>query len=131
MVQLTQIVTANAAAFFLLLIVKIHMRNQIGGKELLDTRILRIMANLTMFQCFFDTLVFWIDGKTFFGARTCNYVGNIIYYILNITVAYFWPLFTEYKLSGSYERVKRQAAILAIPLVSFAVLIYKGGSLWD
>lgn len=123
MVQLTQIVTANAAAFVLLLIVKLHMNTQIGNKALLDARILRVMINLTMFQCFFDTLVFWVDGKTFAGAQLMNWIGNIVYYNLNGTIAYFWPLFAEYKISGSYQRVKKQATICAIPLLACALLV--------
>ncbi|MBP3569754.1 MAG: GGDEF domain-containing protein [Lachnospiraceae bacterium] len=123
MVQLTQIITVNAAAFTLLLIVKLHMRTQMVGKGLLDSRILKIMIHLTMFQCFFDTLVFWIDGKSFTGARELNWIGNIIYYILNMTVAYFWPLFTEYKLSNNYKKVKKQAKFLIIPLALLAVLV--------
>lgn len=122
MVQLTQITTVNASAFVLLLIVKLHMRSQFGRKGLLDARILKVMINLTMFQCFFDTLVFWIDGRDFPFAREMNYIGNIIYYILNGTIAYFWPLFAEYKINGSYKRVKKLAAILAVPLGAAAVL---------
>lgn len=60
-----------------------------GGKELLDARILRVMMNLTMFQCVFDTLVFWVDGQNFPLARELNWIGNIAYYILNGTSAYF------------------------------------------
>ncbi len=122
MVQLTQITTVNASAFVLLLIVKLHMRSQFGRKVLLDARILKIMINLTMFQCLFDTLVFWIDGRDFPFAREMNYIGNIIYYILNGTIAYFWPLFAEYKINGSYKRVKKLATILAVPLGAAAVL---------
>ncbi len=122
MVQLTQITTVNASAFVLLLIVKLHMRSQFGRKGLLDARILNVMINLTMFQCFFDTLVFWIDGRDFPFAREMNYIGNIIYYILNGTIAYFWPLFAEYKINGSYKKVKKLAAILAVPLGAAAVL---------
>ncbi len=124
MVQLIQIETANAAAFFLLLITKLHMNNtRIGGKGLLDSRILSAMMNLTMFQCVFDTLVFWVDGQTFPFARELNWIGNIAYYILNGTIAYFWPLFTEYKMSASYEKVKRKAFIYGIPLALDALLI--------
>lgn len=123
MVQLTQIVTANAAAFLLLMIVKLHMNAQMSGKGLLDARILRAMMNLTMFQCVFDTLVFWVDGQTFPLARELNWIGNIAYYILNGTIAYFWPLFTEYKMSASYEKVKRKAFIYGIPLAIDALLI--------
>lgn len=123
MVQLTQIVTANASAFFLLLIVKLHMKSNNIEKGLLDARILRVMINLTMFQCFFDSFVFWIDGQMFPGARELNYVGNVIYYVLNGVIAYFWPLFAEYKLTNSYKRVKRLACILGIPLAISAGLI--------
>lgn len=123
MVQLPQIISVNAAAFALLMIVKLHMRLQAGGKHLLDARLLTVMMNLTMFQCVFDTLVFWVDGQTFPGARVLNIVGNVIYYILNVTVAYFWPLFTEYKINSSVERLKKTAFILGIPLALTALLI--------
>lgn len=123
MVQLIQIITANAAAFFLLLIVKLHMNTQMEGRGLLDTKILRVMINLTMFQCVWDSLVFWVDGQTFAGARMLNIIGNVIYYILNGTIAYFWPLFTEYKLTSNYKKVTKLAGILAIPLIISSILI--------
>lgn len=123
MIQFEQIITANASAFALLMIVKLHMNTKAVGKGLLDVRILRMMINLTLFQCVFDTLVFWIDGKDFAGARELNYIGNIIYYILNGLIAYGWPLFAEYKISNSYRRVKKAAIVLGIPMVVCTLLI--------
>ena len=123
MVQLTQIVTANAAAFVLLMIIKMHMNTQIRSKELLDARLLGVMINLTMFQCVFDTLVFWVDGQSFACARILNWGGNIAYYILNGMIAYFWPMFAEYKISGSQERVKKTAIICGIPLAACSLLV--------
>lgn len=123
MVQLTQIATANASAFLLLLILKIHMNSRRRKNFLPDVRLLTIMINLTMFQCFFDTLVFWIDGRSFPLARELNYFGNIVYYTLNLTIAYVWTLFTEYKLNGSETKVKRVAAGMGVPLVMAVLLV--------
>lgn len=123
MVQLAQIATANAAAFLLLVIVKLNMSRRFKGAMLLDVQILSLMTNITMFQCFFDTLVFWIDGRSFHGARTVNYAGNVIYYILNITIAYLWPLFVEYKLHANKEKLKRLVIILGIPWVAVILMV--------
>jgi len=122
-IQFSQILTANTSAFALLMIVKLHMNTKAVGKGLLDVRILRIMTNLTMFQCVFDTLVFWIDGKNFVGAREMNYIGNIIYYILNGCIAFGWPLFAEYKITNSHSKVKKTAVVLGIPLLVASLLI--------
>ena len=123
MVQLAQVFTANGSAFMLLLLLKVIMNTQVKIKILTDARILTLMINLAMFQCFFDTLVFWIDGKQFPMARELNYTVNIVYYILNVTIAYFWPLFTEYKMNCTAQRLKKLAAALGIPLVLTAVFI--------
>lgn len=123
MIQFSQILTANGSALLLLLLLKLIMNRQIRIKSLIDARILSVMINLTIFQCIFDTLVFCIDGKSFPMARELNYAGNIIYYILNVTVSYFWPLFTEYKLNSSVAKLKKQALILAIPLAVSVLFI--------
>ena len=79
--------------------------------------------NLTMLECIFDTLVFWIDGQNFSGARAINYAGNIIYYILKVAIAYFWPLFIEFKITSSFEKVKKLAGILAMPMIACSLLV--------
>lgn len=123
MVQYTQILTANGSAFLLLTLLKLIMHRKVKLKSLLDARLLSVMINLTMFQCFFDTLVFWIDGKTFPMARELTYLGNIMYYIINVTVSYIWPLFTEYKLNSNVVRLKKLAILLGIPLVFTVILV--------
>ena len=123
MVQMSQIITANVAALVLLLIVKSHMWDQYKAGRLLDIKLLSIMMHLTILECIFDTLVFWIDGQNFLGARAVNYAGNIIYYILKVGIVYFWPLFIEYKISSSYKKVKKLATIFAIPLLACSLLV--------
>lgn len=123
MIQITQIATANASAFLLLMILKLHMNRELKAAMLVDVRILNLMIDLTMFQCFFDTLVFWIDGKTFQMSVELNYIGNILYYTFNMAIACCWPLFTEYKLNSSGARVKKLALILGTPLLLLTVLV--------
>lgn len=120
---MVQIATANTSALLLLGMLKIHMERKTKRNDLLDVRLLSIMIGITMFQCFFDTLVFWIDGKSFPMAREINYIGNVFYYILNVTIAFFWPLFTEYKLNSSGIRVKKLALLFAIPYCLCVVLV--------
>lgn len=123
MVQMSQIITANVAALVLLIIVKLHMWDQYKAGRLLDIKLLSTMMHLTILECIFDTLVFWVDGKNFLGAREINYAGNIIYYILKVAIVYFWPLFIEYKINSSYKKVKKLATIFAIPLVACSLLV--------
>ena len=123
MIDMSQILTANVAALLLLTIVKLHMWNQYKVGRLLDIQLLAEMMNFTVLECIFDTLVFWVDGQMFFGARAINYAGNIIYYILKILIVYFWPLFIEYKISSSIEKVKKLAMILAIPMAACSMLV--------
>ena len=123
MVQLSQILTMDASAFILLLLLKLNMSRRAKISSLLDAKLLSAMINLTMFQCFLDMLVSWIDGKTFPMARELNFIGNIAYYILNVTIAYLWPLFTEYKLNSSETKVKKLAIWTGLPLALTAVSI--------
>lgn len=121
MVQMTQIITANASAFLLLLTLRIHMGNRVKTARLPDTNIFSLMLYLTMFQCFFDTLVFWIDGEQFSFARELNCIGNVVYYILTLFISYLWPLFIEYKL---YSRLsKRMLAIITLPMAAVTTLV--------
>ena len=123
MVQFSQIVTSDASAFLLMLMLKLHMNRQAKISTLMDSRLLSAMINLTIFQCFLDTLIFWIDGKTFPAARELNYIGNIVYYILNVTISYLWPLFTEYKLNSSEAKLKKLAILSGIPLALTSIAI--------
>ena len=116
MVQMSQIITANVSALVLLVMVRLHMWNRDKEGRLLDIRLLLGMINLTMLECVFDTLVFWVDGEIFAGSRVINYAGNIIYNILKMTIVYFWPLFIEYKINSSFERGKKLATVLAISM---------------
>ena len=124
MVQMSQIITANVAALVLLLIVKLHMWDQYKAGRLLDIKLLSTMMHLTILECIFDTLVFWIDGKNFLGAREINYAGNIIYYILKVAIVYFWPLFIEYKITSSHKKVKKLATIFAMPFIAFGLMYF-------
>ena len=123
MVQMSQILTANVAALVLLFFVKLHTWNQYKTGKLLDIKLLTEMMNLTMLECIFDTVVFWVDGQDFMSARTINYAGNIIYYVLKMTIAYLWPLFIEYKINSSSQKVKKIATILVIPLIVCSLLV--------
>ncbi len=119
MVQMTQIITANASAFLLLLTLRIHMGSHIKAAKLPDTNIFSLMMYLTMFQCFFDTLVFWVDGQSFRFAKELNYIGNVAYYILSLFISYLWPLFIGYKLYGRFS--KRLVTAITIPMVLVSV----------
>ncbi|MGN0641321.1 MAG: GGDEF domain-containing protein [Oscillospiraceae bacterium] len=121
MVQYSQILTADASALLLMVLLKLHMNRQAKISPLIDARLLSAMINLTMFQCLLDMFVFWVDGKTFPAARELNIIGNIVYYILNVTIAYLWPLFTEYKLNCSIAKLKKLAILSGIPLALTAI----------
>lgn len=123
MVQFSQILTADASALLLMVLLKLHMNRQAKISPLIDARLLSAMINLTMFQCLLDMFVFWVDGKTFPAARELNIIGNIVYYILNVTIAYLWPLFTEYKLNCSIAKLKKLAMLTGIPLALTAISI--------
>lgn len=123
MVQLSQIVVSDASAFMLMLLLKLHMNRQAKISTLIDARLLSAMINLTMFQCALDTFVFWVDGKTFPAARELNIIGNVVYYILNVTISYLWPLFTEYKLNSSEAKLKKLAILSGIPLALTAIAV--------
>lgn len=105
------------------MLIKLHMNSQSKISSLLDVRLLSAMINLTMFQCVFDTVVFWIDGKMFPMAIALNYIGNILYYVLNILSAYLWTLFTEYKLNSDSARVKKLALVMAVPFIICTVFL--------
>lgn len=121
MVQYSQILTADASALLLMVLLKLHMNRQAKISPLIDARLLSAMINITMFQCLLDLFVFLVDGKTFPAARELNIIGNIVYYILNVTIAYLWPLFTEYKLNCSIAKLKKLAILSGIPLALTAI----------
>lgn len=71
-----------------------------------------------------DAACWVIDGTTFRGARTANFIIETLYYFFNIFMPFLWAIYTENALSADSRRVRRRMHLLAFPLVVYIVLLF-------
>lgn len=122
MIQLSEILIADATAIFLMSIVSIQFKRNTHSPLIGDKIFLSLMY-LTLVQSFLDILVFVLDGHTFFTARLLLYVGNIAYLIIDLLLAYVWVLYAEYKTHSDMWRLKLTARVLIVPPALQALVI--------
>ena len=101
MMDLPQIITANAVGLMLMLILLMHMRGRTRS-ALVSDRLFVAMVYLTAVLCVLETASFLVDGRQFPGARLLNYVSNGLLFALDIVFAYLWLLYADFRLFGSH-----------------------------
>lgn len=121
MIQLPEILVADGATVILLSMLKVQERH--GRKNrLMDERLFMLMVNVLLIQAIIEAVVFFVDGKLFFGARFLNCVGNCIYFILNTILPFAWVLYADYKVYGSVRRTRKVGMAFIIPVIITVIL---------
>ena len=121
MMDLPQIITANAVGLMLMLILLMHMRGRTRS-ALVSDRLFVAMVYLTAVLCVLETASFLVDGRQFPGARLLNYVSNALLFALDIVFAYLWVLYADFRLFGSHARLRRRGALLAVPAAAVILM---------
>lgn len=121
MVNLQAVFIANAigAALMLVLIInnRINMRN-----VFLDERLFSLMPYLTLVQCAVETLSFVVDGRSFPGAHVLLVISNVTLYVVNISFAFVWTMYADYKVFEDLHRLRRRYPFVAIPALVVIVM---------
>lgn len=122
MIQLPEILVADAASAILLSLLKVQARHN-RKNRLMDEKLFMLMVNVLLFQSILEAFIFVIDGRLFWGARTLNIIGNGIYFILNMVLPFAWVLYADYKVYGSNIKTKKVGFIFAIPVIITALFV--------
>lgn len=114
MINFPAICIANGAAILLLLAILLNTKRP-PRHGLPDEKIYFAMVAFNILQCVFESVVFWMDGKTANGYHTLLIVLNVILFVNTILFSCLWPIYVDYKLFEDVNRIKRIYTFLAIP----------------
>lgn len=106
----------------LLLVILANQSKSVGSSSL--QRQFNRMIYATIAILIIDAACWVVDGTTFRGARTLNFVVETLYYFFNIFMPFLWAVYTENALSADSKRVRRRIHLLSIPLVAYIVLLF-------
>lgn len=122
MIQLPEILVADAASAILLSLLKVQARHNRKNRPM-DEKLFMLMVDILLFQSIQEALIFLVDGRLFLGARILNIVGNGIYFVLNAVLPFAWVLYADYKVHGSHMRTRKVAAAFSIPVIITAAFV--------
>ena len=70
-----------------------------------------------------DAACWVIDGTTFKGARTLNFVVETLYYFFNIFMPFLWAVYSETAVNPDARLVRKRVSLLAAPILVYIVLL--------
>ncbi|MEN6419478.1 MAG: GGDEF domain-containing protein [Clostridiaceae bacterium] len=106
----------------LLAVILANQSKSVGSSSL--QRQFNRMIYATIAILIIDAACWVIDGTTFRGACTLNFVVETLYYFFNIFMPFLWAAYTESALTSDSKRVHRRTHLLALPLVAYIVLLF-------
>ena len=122
--NLQAIICTNAVGIGIVLMLWITTRTRIH-EEMVSERLYRGMLLITMLQCLVETFTFAVDGRHFWGARQLAIASNAYLFAANISFAFIWSVYVDYRLYHSLRRLRKCYPLIAIP----AMLIILGAVL--
>lgn len=100
-----------------LMIVLMLSTNRRGKVVSLDGKLFNWMCRMCLALCVLETLSFWLDGRTFAGARTLLLGINAALFILNAIFSYTWSVYVDYKFYADIQRLRKIYVYVALPAV--------------
>lgn len=114
MINLEAIFIGNAVGAVLMVILLISSRMH-ARTVFLDEKIFLTMVWLTLALCVTEFLTFLVDGMMFPGARFLNRVLNTLLFAANISFAFIWTVYVDFKVYGDQGRLRRMYGWIGIP----------------
>lgn len=120
-INMPAVLIANGLGAFLILII-LGSEHHKQTTPSLQRRIFDAMCVLTLCLCILETVTFWMDGKTFFGARPILLVTNASLFALDALFGWLWTCYVDYKMFASKKRLKRIYRPLIVPALLLCAL---------
>ena len=107
---------ANGTAILLLTVILLSIKKPLRY-GLFGEKIFYGMVYINILECLLDVAACFVDGKTGYGYRTLSIVLNAVLFINNITFAFFWVIYIDYKMFADIKRIRRIYPFVALPAV--------------
>ena len=111
----------NITLIAILMIMYFNISGKYFLKNTPDQLLFKTLIIILITIVFFDSGMWYIDGRTFPGARTINYIVTIVYLCLNPIVGLFWGLYGDYRVFGDLTALKSRLVLYILPSVIFIV----------
>ncbi len=119
--DLTRVYITSAIGIAIILSI-ITCNNSILKSKKMDYKMLRYMLIIVAFSCFFDAIVFTVDGKEGELFRFANMLGNTVIFVATIGVSLFWNAFIIYHLYGYTSKARRWVRRLSVPVIIICIV---------
>lgn len=81
------------------------------------------MLIIVALSCFFDAVIFTIDGIPGIFFRLANILGNTITYFTTIAICLLWNFFIIFHLYGDNKKTRKKVRLLFIPAIIMYILV--------
>lgn len=106
MLNLQAVLISNGVGATLMVVLLIS--NKLNARHVFfDEKIFCAMASLTLALCLLETGTFFLDGRTFPLALPLNRVTNALLFVSDMSFAFIWTIYVDFKLFESLDHVKR------------------------
>lgn len=87
-----------------------------------DEKIFLTMVWLTLSLCTAEFLSFLVDGATFPGAMMLNRILNSLLFAANISFAFIWTVYVDFKVYGDQQRLRRRYVWIGLPAAAIVLM---------
>lgn len=120
-IDLPAVFIANGVGVALMIILLIS--NRVNTRNVFfDEKLFFHMVVMTLLLCLIETATFCLDGRTFAGARRLSILLNSALYLVDVSFAYLWTIYIDYKLFEDLHRLRRVWLPLGLPAAAAVLL---------
>lgn len=121
MLNLQAVLISNGVGATLMVVLLIS--NRLNARHVFfDEKIFCAMASLTLALCLLETGTFFLDGRTFPLALPLNRVTNALLFVSDMSFAFLWTIYVDFKLFESLDHVKRYVRRAVWPALAVVAL---------
>ena len=121
MINLPAVFVANGLGVALMLTL-IFSNRRVARNMFLDDKLFYTMNWLALLLCVVETITFCVDGRSFAGAVFWNRLLNVVLFVADISFAFLWTVYVDFKLFGRLDRLHRIYPFVALPAVLITIL---------
>lgn len=121
MINLGAIFIGNTIGAVLMIILLISSRTH-ARTVFVDEKIFLTMVWLTLSLCTAEFLSFLVDGATFPGAMMLNRILNSLLFAANISFAFIWTVYVDFKVYGDQQRLRRRYVWIGLPAAAIVLM---------
>ena len=86
--------------------------------------LIRLAITTSIIFCASDSIAGVLEDYVFSGSAILMYISNIIYYLSVLLIAVFWMQYSMLKIGANVVNNKKRNALLLIPAILFAILLF-------